>query len=94
MGPLILFVIPYLHYLAGNASLNILKGRFIESRCDWVLGCTHRLVVVLYVTWIEMRVEEFCVAENTEYSMNLGPPMKKFMTDGPISSGALCCHQS
>ena len=54
MAPLILFVIPYLHYLAGNASLKILKDRFIESRCDWVLGCTDRLVVVLYVTWIEM----------------------------------------
>jgi hypothetical protein len=94
MGSLSNFVIPDLHNFAWNTSLEILKGSFIESGCDWVLWSAHCFVVVLYVAGVEMWVEEFGIAEDAEYSMDLGPPMKKFMSHSPIRSGALSCHQS
>jgi hypothetical protein len=54
MGSLSNFVIPDLHNLTWNTSFKILKGSFIESGCDWVLGCAHCFVMVLYVAGVEM----------------------------------------
>ena len=94
MGSINLFVIPNLHNFARDTSFKILKCSFIESGCDWVLGSAHCFVVVLYVAGVEMWVEEFGITKDAEYSMDLGPPMKKFMSHGPICSRALRSHQS
>ena len=89
-----LIVIPYLHDLSWYASLEILKGSFVESGCHWVLWSAHRLVMILDVTRVEMRVEELGITQDAKYSMKLGPSMEKFMSDGSVSRGALSSHES